>query len=256
MTTGGWLATPSETEHPNDIEEALWIAYRRDRSLAVRERLFSLHLSFAKKVATRHFIDRSRGDIEFPDLYQLACAGLLEAIDGFDPTHGVPFRSYASRRISGSVLDGIAKMSEVREQIAFRKRVRADRARSLSTMDGEVTRTEDAMQALTEIAVGLALGFMLEGTGLYAADGDAVARPNAYDSLVWKDTIRHIGREVDTLPDREQAIIRHHYLSGLNFDQIGVLLGLSKGRISQLHRAAITLLRKRMLQAHHFRLER
>ena len=50
--------------------------------------------------------------------------------------------------------------------------------------------------------------------------------------------------------------VRHHYMDGMSFDQIGALLGVTKGRISQLHRAAINLLRSRMINRDDFKLER
>lgn len=225
--------------------------------MTARERLFGIYYPFARQLAAKRFYGRSGGTIEFPDLCQLASAGLLEALDRYDPGVGAPFKAYASRRISGSILDGIAKMSEVREQISFRNRIRTERARSLSVteVDAEAMPVADALQALIDVAVGLALGFMMEGDGVYVADDARDTRASAYESLVWKETVKRMIGEIANLPEREGAILRHHYLSGLNFDQIGALLGVSKGRVSQLHKAAIGLLRKR-LKASDFKLER
>jgi hypothetical protein len=64
------------------------------------------------RVARRHFRDRNNRTIEFPDLCQLAFAGLLEAIDRFDPDYGVSFSHFAERRITGSVLDGVLHASD------------------------------------------------------------------------------------------------------------------------------------------------
>jgi len=246
----GWSA-----ELPPE-EAALWRAFAQDQPAATREKLFATYFPFARQIATRHFLDRRSGDIEFADLSQLASAGLLEAIDRYDPAFGVPFKRYAGRRISGSIIDGIATMSEVRQQVSFRNRVRTERARSLCDVDTADMPTADAMQMLIDVAVGLALGFMLEGTGLYQAEGERDSGANAYESLVWKETMQRIMTEVAALPEREQNIIRRHYLDGLNFEQIGALLGVSKGRVSQLHKASVGLLKKRLLGSNAFKLER
>ena len=193
------------------------------------------------------------GDIEFPDLCQLAYAGLLEAIDGYEPERGTPFRSYAVRRITGSILDGVAKTSEVREQISFRNRVRSERVRSLSPEDVEGLPLGEAMQALIDVAVGLAIGFMLEDTDAYLSE-DRDRRINAYEGLAWKETLAQVMREVSDLSDRDQTIVRHHYLEGMTFEKIGLLLGITKGRVSQLHRAAISRLKGRMIEARQFNL--
>jgi RNA polymerase sigma factor for flagellar operon FliA len=237
-------------------EAALWADWRTHARLPAREALFSLYTPFARHLAKRHFLDRASPDIELAELGQLAFAGLLEAIDRFDPAVGAPFRSFAVRRISGSILDGIAHMSEVREQLSFRKRIRQERARSLSEADVEIASPPEAMDALIDLAVGLALGFMVEGSGLYVQEDEPDRRFSAYASLAWKETVQRVLDEISRLPDREALIIRRHYLEGLTFDQIGSLLGVSKGRVSQLHRGAIESLRSRLPAAAEFHLER
>jgi RNA polymerase sigma factor for flagellar operon FliA len=113
----------------------------------------------------------------------------------------------------------------------------------------------EAMEALVDMAVGLALGFMLEGTGLYHDQEEPSMETTAYDSLAWKQTVDRLVAELARLPERDRLIIRLHYMEDVNFDQIAVLLDLSKGRISQLHKAALMLLRKRVSGAGGFRLE-
>ena len=148
-------------------------------------------------------------------------------------------------------------MSEVREQIGFRHRVRRERLRSLAPGRAPPERRPgEAMEALADIAVGLALGFMLEGTGLYHDEAAPAVAPTAYDSLAWKDLVQRLTQELTRLPDRDRAILQLHYLEDVNFDQIAALMALTKGRISQLHKAALTLLRKRISGAGGFRLER
>ena len=237
-------------------EDALWHALRHEGSAAARDRLFSLYLPFARSLAGRQFRGRSGGDVEFQDLLQLGCAGLLEAIDRFDPALGVPFKGFAVRRINGSMIDGLAKMSEVREQISYRNRVRRDRLRSLAAGSDAPSRPGEAMEALIDLAVGLALGFMLEGTTLYQGEAQAAVQPSAYDSLAWQDLVKRVTAELTRLPERDRRIIELHYLDGVNFDQIAGLYGLTKGRISQLHKAALIVLRKRVAGGGGFRLER
>lgn len=236
-------------------EAALWSDFATG-SLRAREALVALYLPFARKLARRHYRDRSGGDIEFPDLFQYACAGLLEAVDRFDPARGAAFRGYAARRISGSIVDGISKASELREQISFRNRVRRERARSLVTQDEPPATAEDPLQALSDLAVGLALGFMLEDTSLLRAEEALDPAPNAYDSLAWKELVARALSEIARLPEREETLIRRHYLEGMAFDQIAILFGVSKGRVSQLHRAAIARLRDALSPTAGFHLER
>ena len=234
----------------------LWRVLREAGSTSARERLFTAYLPFARALAGRQFRSRSGGDVEYDDLLQLACAGLLEAIDRFDSTLGVPFKAFAVRRINGSMIDGIAKMNEVREQISFRNRVQRDRLRSLASDEAGPVPRDRAMETLVDMAVGLALGFMLEGTMLYHKESDPGIATTAYDSLAWKELVQRAAGEIARLPERDRRIIELHYQEEVTFEQIAALFGLTKGRISQLHKAAMLLLRKRLSAVAGFRLER
>ena len=101
---------------------------------------------------------------------------------------------------------------------------------------------------------------MLEGTGLFCAGDEEQARPakpdSAYESLAWKEIVAHLQSEMEALPERERTILRQHYVNGLSFEQLAELLKISKGRVSQLHRAALLLLRKRMRDHGHLRMIR
>ncbi|SRR5258706_3164353 len=252
------MAVPSGSETTDaDDEPALWNALKAEGSQAARERLFSRYAGFARGIARKIHSELSRDDIEFAELHQLAYAGLLEAMENFDWRRGISFRAYAVHRISGSIRDGLAKISEVNEQIATRQRVRRERLRSLSEDDAGRISAQETMESLVEIATGLALGFMLEDAGLADQGENSVLHPRtAYDSLAWKETVTHLHAELAALPETELMVMREHYLHGIAFEQLALVLGLSKGRVSQLHRAALVRLRKRMGARTQFRLER
>jgi RNA polymerase sigma factor for flagellar operon FliA len=258
------MAVPSGSETTDtDDEPALWNAlraegsHRAEGSQAARERLFCHYAGFARSIARKIHNELSRDRFELAELHQLAYAGLLEAMENFDWQRGVSFRTYASHRISGSIRDGLAKATEVNEQIATRQRVRRERLRSLSEGDALRMSAQETMEALVEIATGLALGFMLEDAGLGDHGENSVLHPRtAYDSLAWKETVTHLHAELSALPETEQMVLREHYLHGIAFEQLASVLGLSKGRVSQLHRAALARLRKRMGVRTQFLLER
>jgi len=241
-------------------EAALWAAMAGpDRDVA-RHRLFELHVDFARRLAQRQFRLRARGDLDLADLRQFAHTGLLEAIDGFDSGRGARFRAYASRHVLGSIADGIAQSTEVRSQMSARARARRDRVRSLLPDDPDALSAADALEALIELAMGVAVGVMLDGTTLFVDDNDAPAparQPSAFDSARWREITDRLGREVAALPERERRILEYHYGErAFAFDTIASLLQVSKGRVSQIHRGALGILRKRLAQRGHFSLER
>lgn len=230
---------------PSWVEASLWRRFRFDDEAACRELLFDRYAGLARSIALRHFRRRSVNRIDRSDYEQFAYEGLLQAIDRYDPLNGAPFGSYASRRIAGSIADGVARMTEVGAQIRHRHRIEQERLRSLAKTQtaGE---PENAVAALSDLAMGLALGMMLESAALLGSEDKADPGPSAYESLEWRETQARLAAEVGVLPEREATIIRQHYDIGLSFAQIADLLGLSRGRVSQLHRAALEKLRKKI----------
>ena len=97
-----------EEEHPSPSPGAseqlaglddLWRRFARDREPAIREELIRRYMPFAKSLTQRY-----RGVSEsFEDLLQVANLGLVNAIDRFDPSRGVPFTAFASPTILGEL---------------------------------------------------------------------------------------------------------------------------------------------------------
>ena len=229
---------------PARVEASLWRRLRLESQSECREALFDRYVPLARALASQAFYRRSGVRGELVEFRQFAFEGLLQAIDRFDPMRGAPFAAFARRRISGSIADGIARMSEVDAQIRHRHRLEQERLRSLSVDsppdDG------DALAALADLAMGLALGFMLDGTRLVADEASPDPAPSAYESLEYRQLQTRLAAEVKKLPEKEGIIVRQHYENGLSFAQIAELLGLSRGRVSQLHRSAVERLRKRI----------
>jgi RNA polymerase sigma factor for flagellar operon FliA len=230
---------------PTRVEASLWRRFRYEAEGECRELLFHRYAGLAKSIAAKHFFRRCVKRIDRADYEQFAFEGLLQAIDRFDPLKGVPFGAYARRRIRGSIADGIAQMSEVDAQLSHRHRVEQERLRSLAPAAGSDA-PDSAISTLSELAFGLALGMMLEGTSLIEPSDGCDPAPSAYESLEWRELQARLRREIGNLPEKEALIIRQHYDIGLSFAQIADLLELSRGRVSQLHRAAVDRLRKRI----------
>lgn len=231
------------TEHAD-----LWVALKVAPEGPARLRLFELHLPFSRRVASHLRRQRAGADLDMGDLYQYAAEGLLQAIDRFDADRGSTFEGFARRRIAGCVIDGIGESSELRRQLSFRNRARTERLRSLSPGQARSGSSSDALQALGDLALELALGFMLDDAA--ASSGEAIDRsPSGYESAAWSDTVARVVAAVTGLPDPEGLIVRHHYLEGLEFARIADTLSLSRGRVSQIHSAALARLRKTLPRA-------
>jgi RNA polymerase sigma factor for flagellar operon FliA len=227
-------------------EQRLWKDFNEQRTPQTRSALIDHYLPLSRKIAKILYAKRGGLDVEFVDYLQQAAQGLIEAIDRFDSTRGVPFESYASARIRGAVLNSLPAMSEKYAQISLRKRLQQERVESLTQQIGEGhSRERDSFRELADLAVGLAISYMLEGTGLIGLESSplAVGR-DAYSSLEQRELTDSLKRLVEALPDRERTVIHYHYYQGLSFTHVAEILGVTKGRVSQIHRQALQLIRE------------
>jgi RNA polymerase sigma factor for flagellar operon FliA len=220
----------------------LWAYYAHSRDGAAREKLLEAYMEFARMMAAKVFARRSYTEMEFADYLQYATVGLIEAIDRFEPQRGIKFETYAASRISGAMLTGIECSSEIQRQISTRKRVLGQRVASLMDAPGSGGGADSVFSRLAEIAIGLAVGFALENTGMHSGE-NAEYPDNSYTGVELKQLQARMGQALLTLPDKQRHVIEQHYLQHLAFDEIAAALSLSRGRIAQIHKQALASLR-------------
>jgi RNA polymerase sigma factor for flagellar operon FliA len=227
---------------------ALWSLYVGARDTAARDQLVAAYLGFARIMAAKLYARRVYSDMEFDDYLQYARIGLMEAIGRFEPERGIKFETFAAMRITGAILDGVASSSEIRQQLAARKRVVAARMASLGQSAAAADGAEAVFARLAEMAIGLALGFTLEDSGMYRGEEPGYA-DNGYQCLELKQLQARIRSLVDSLPAAQKQVIQWHYLQQRDFSEIASALQLTRGRVAQIHKEALGKLRAKLHNA-------
>lgn len=225
-----------------DPEEiSLWVRWRSSSDQAARGVLVERYMHLVRIIAAAIYRSANYGYVEFRDLLQLGVVGLLESIARFEPRAGASFAGFARKRIRGAILNGLEAQSEHHAQLAFRRRLRKERTKSL--MDGaKANHRSSPFLQMVEIATGLAVGHMLEGTAMYVDPASERGTYNDNSEVhASAEAFRYL---LGKLPAMQAKILDLHYLNGVQFDEVAALVGLSKGRISQLHSAAILTLRR------------
>lgn len=233
---------PSMSE---EYERNLWSLVRGKEDNAARNELIENYMPLARTIAAQLYSQRADNDVEFEDYRQFAFAGLIEAIGRYDLSSDTKFSTFAGYRIRGAILNGIQKFSERKEQAAFRARVQRERVTSLCS-ESETMDRRALFEEMVDLAVGLALGYMLEDTGIVRS-GDAAIEDSTYKTHHMNELRNRLRHIVEVLPEREQLMIRYHYYHHVGFDQIAEMLEISKGRVSQLHKKALKLIKEAML---------
>lgn len=229
-------------DHEALSENELWERYKREQDNYARGELVKRYLRFSKSIAVRIFRAQAPSGIDFRDLQQAASLGLIKAMEAYDPVRG-PFSSFASHRIRGEVLDQLARNSDTHAQRWTAHELRRERIASLrGTVRVERT-SRDVFLELAEVAIGLAIGFMLEDSPMFL-DERAAARYGMNELAATRTEILSL---VEELEERECFVIRYHYVHELPFKEIAELLGLTPGRISQIHGVALRKLKQGLM---------
>lgn len=218
------------------IDQEVWWQYLAKPTPEYRDILVNKYEPYVNMLAAKLYANRQVREIEFEEYKQLGMVGLLESIDKYNPKNSTSFKTYASHRIKGAILDGIEKYCERQQQITARARLREERMQHL--LEEVALQEQDVFFKLLDIAVGTAIGFMLEDTHMYQIN-EEVSEYNVYKSRELNDLAKMMARLVSTLPKQEEEVIRLHYYQHHRFDHIAEKMGITKSRISQIHHKAL-----------------
>lgn len=219
---------------------------RERRELVAR--FGSLVRTVARRIY-RRLPDYARG-FEEEDLVSVGVIGLLEAQKRYDKGSETPFETFAEYRIKGAILD------ELRRHDFFPRRLRAE-ANKLERTEGELV--EELGREPEEREVAEAMGLSLDelarlrdkvapysfvepdGAGPMRSEGGSPE-----ELLRRKRRRRRLVEELGRLEEREQLVLDLYYNREYTLAEIGELLELSPGRISQLKKSALGVLRERL----------
>lgn len=222
-----------------------------------QEQLVHQHGVLVKRIA-HHLLARMPSSVQVDDLIQAGLIGLLEAARAFDGGKGASFETYAGIRIRGAMIDELRRGDWAPRSVHRNQRRVADAMRQVESRlgrdasDDEVAREmqiplAEYHQLLTD-AVGARL-FSIEELG--EQDDDALDRvasdeANPLDHVQQASMRKQLIDEIGKLPERERMVLALYYDEELNLKEIGLVLGVTESRVSQIHSQAAMRLRSRL----------
>ena len=233
---------------------------RKLNSLEVR-RLVDRLTPLVKRIA-RRLMRTLPPSVEADDLVQDGMVGLMGALlRSSRETTGQEFDNYVSQCVRGAMLDGLRANDQAT------RRVRRD----MRQVEVVIQRLGHQLgRQPTEGEVSLALGMSIfdyqkllqevYGYSLVSLD-DLVDHGDSEEYLAYCATnnLSPVGAlersgfqgvliaAIRELSKQEKLVMTHYYESGRNMKEIGARLGLTEGRISQIHAQAIARLRAAVL---------
>lgn len=223
------------------------------------EDLVQRYLPLVRKIAAGLYAVRSFDGVPFEEYTQFGAEGLLQALRRYDPGLGAKFETYAQHRIKGAIMSGLEKSTEVNQQVVTLRRLAQERMASILAADrsggegateGEGAVPSSSLDRLVHASVGLAVAFMLDDSAMFR-ETESTSWDDGASNLAFKQLQNKLRAAMSTLSDKERAVLECHYYRHEPFEVAASELGLTKGRVSQLHRGALQKLRK-ALATHHF----
>lgn len=80
-------------------EYEMFSRYRETKDTRLRDEIVSSYIYIAE-ILSRKFVNRG---VEYEDIYQVACMGILYAVERFDPDKGVKFATFATPTVMGEI---------------------------------------------------------------------------------------------------------------------------------------------------------
>ncbi|MEW6300813.1 MAG: FliA/WhiG family RNA polymerase sigma factor [Thermodesulfobacteriota bacterium] len=227
---------------------------------ATREEMIEAYLPLVRLVAER-IHRRLPPGVDLSSLIHSGIVGLLEAIQRYDAKRGVAFHTYARYRIQGEIMEYLRSLDWVSRSVrAWGRRVAAAHVRLAGRLGREPT-PEEMAEALgvsleeffrVDQKVNDAVLFSLEDLSLASEEEWKKARDaflqhpfqDPLASVEGKDLVEKLTAALEALSDRERLVVTLYYHEELTLREIGEMLGLTEGRICQIHAQAVARLRQ------------
>ncbi len=251
------------TDFDNREEEELWKEFDKTKDQKVRDHFVIKYAPLVKYVAGKISMSLPH-NIEFEDLLSYGIFGLIDAINKFDPTRGIKFKTYAMTRIRGAIFDELRSIDWVPRSI----RQKAKQVEQvISELENKLGRTVEDEEIAKELGVSMeefqSILNKLSGASILSlndiwylgSDSDELSVLETLeapknmnpDVLVEKEEIKdYIVEAIKKLPDKEKKVIVLYYYEDLTLKEIGEVLEVTESRVSQLHTKAIMRLRGRL----------
>lgn len=188
------------------------------------------------------------------ELRSAGLLGLAQAAERFDATEGVPFASFATRRIRGAILDELRSRDWASRQVrrdartlnGARDRVVASGAQpSTAAVAAEAGWTAERVRRTVDDvhrATVLHYDGLVEGDGSFT-DLVPSAGAGPEGRLLQAENRGYLLDAVAALPDRLRKVVVDYFFGERLMAEIADELGVSESRVSQMRGEALVLIR-------------
>ncbi len=249
--------------HPDNIERDLFIKYRNAKDHDARDLLICAYLPLVNNVSRRF---TGMGESQ-SDLVQEGTIGLLNAVDHFDPDHGVKFITYATHLITSQIQHYLRDRGRLIRQPAWIQELNTKVTRAIKTLTEELQRDPQpeeiahklnlTLESVNEVLAAKKLNKVVsltapqrpdDDSGLLVIDSSKI-KSARYTTLRLPIEDRIVMEEaIDKLKIVEQRVVKLFFFADLNQTEIAKKLGISTNYTSYLLHRSIDKLKSDLVE--------
>lgn len=225
-----------------------------------QEELITNNMSLVRHIASKYYTNKIGMDYE--DLVSYGVIGLIDATTKFDKNRGVKFSTFASIRISSYIIDEIRKHSPISRTYVSRIKQYNKCVETLQNTYYREPTIEEISESM-EISIKEANKIKLKMINRNSVSLDGVmyedeSEVKLIDTIkekeeqspsyvIEKEELQEVmAKAIDNLKEKDKLILSLYYYEELTLKEIGLVLGVSESRVSQLNTKAISNLRAEM----------
>lgn len=220
------------------------------------QRLVETHAPLVKEIAMQIHV-KLPPSVDIDDLSQNGMLGLCYAARDYRADRGASFATYAKKRIRGEILDFLrgndwlsrTMRNAVGEVDTAVKSAEQELGRPVRAAE-LASRMEMPLRQMQSLLADVSGTQLLYFADMSPEDGGASAMERAVgptadtlEVVEKQETLARLMSLLRRLPVREQKLLQHYYFDELPLKKIANELGVTEGRICQIHNQAVDKLR-------------
>lgn len=226
------------------------ISRAHDGDTQIENKIIEQNVGLVHSIA-RRFLNSG---IDYEDLYQIGCLGLLKAIRNFDTDRGVMFSTYAVPMIIGEIRkflrdDGAVKVSRgIREQYIKLRRATQEMQATLGR-DPTISELAKACDmAEDEVILAMDAGSSPVSLDETINENNDITRAETVSNQENISDIERIALKdcINALPPKDRALITLRYFCGKTQQQTAEKLGMTQVQVSRQEKKLLDKLRLNM----------
>ncbi|MFA5112043.1 MAG: FliA/WhiG family RNA polymerase sigma factor [Desulfobaccales bacterium] len=236
-----------------------------------QEQMVLQYAPLIKYIASRLAL-RLPSHISLEDLISSGIIGLIDAVQKFDPTKNINFKTYAEFRIKGAMLDELRSLDWIPRSVRKKSHLVENAYAQLQRSLGRPAEAEEVADLLNleieefyqllDETKSVSVVALEEGRGGSGGQAgfleqellETLQDDNARDSFLqvhFAELQDIMVQAIEALPDKEKLLISLYYYEELTMKEIGQIMGYTESRISQLHTQAVYRLRHKLREYSH-----